>query len=47
MTRQVVRRIGMRGFIGLALIRGRRDHAHEEEMGNTAAYRGQGVAASR
>jgi len=38
MTRQVVRRIGMRGFIGVALIRGRRGHACiEEEMGNTAA----------
>jgi len=38
MTRQVVRPIGMRCFIGLALVRGRRGHARiEEEMGNTAA----------
>jgi hypothetical protein len=47
MTRQVVRPIGIGYFIGSALIRERRGHAYEEELGNAAVCRGQGVAASR
>jgi hypothetical protein len=47
MTRQVVRPIGIGYFIGSALIREQRGHAYEEELGNAAVCRGQGVAASR
>jgi len=47
MTRQIVRQIGTRCFIGSVLIRGQGGHAREEEVGNAAVCCGQGVAASR
>jgi hypothetical protein len=40
MSRQMVRPIGMRCFIGLALIREHAVTRMNEEMGNTAACRG-------
>ena len=36
MTRQIVRQIGTRCFIGSVLIRGQGGHAREEEVGNAA-----------
>jgi len=47
MTRQMGRPIGTECFIGLVLIRERRGHAREGEVGNAAICCGRGVATSR